>query len=148
MLEHTTAEINSVHIAVSGLSSHQLSSKYVDLSINGCDRVRRALQYIVFRHFLPACSQRASHVSGLRRVRNDTKEMLLPEFITVSCELPQRRRRKDAEEAISLPRSAQGTTSYDRILQICNPTSKEPRSTPLLHCTACQNLSHASMLNG
>jgi len=37
--KHTATESDSVDIAVSRLSSHQLSSEHIDLSINGCNCV-------------------------------------------------------------------------------------------------------------
>ena len=66
VLEHTTTESHSVHIAISGLSSHQLSAKHVDLSINGCHRVRRPLQHLMLSDLLPLGSQRARTGISLR----------------------------------------------------------------------------------
>lgn len=83
LLERITTESDSVNIAISRLPSYQLSSEHIDLSINGCDCVRRALQRITFRHFLPACSQSTSHVWNLTSVYRNVERRLLGDFVAM-----------------------------------------------------------------
>lgn len=87
LLERTTIESDRVHIAISWLPGYQLSSEHIDLSINGCDCVRRALQSITFRHFLPACSQSASHVWNPTSVYRNMEWRLLGDFVAMSIAL-------------------------------------------------------------
>jgi hypothetical protein len=141
--EHTTTESDSVHIAIPRLSSHQFSSKHIDLPINGCDRMRGPLQRITFRHFLPACCQSASHASNpIACIQNFRTEAAASRscYYEYTYKLTKETTEQDSIAPKKTPRDHHA--SYDHISHLCIFCSSSPKQLPFSSPHPLQARSH------